>query len=205
MVKSAVGTASVTRNLEFIIYADSDDPQSVEVARELGIKVVSGPRKILSDCYNDCLILADGEIFMFAGDDLIFRTSGWDNMVIREFNKYLDGILFVHGDDGYWGGQLGTHGFVSKHWIKAVGYLTPPYFSCDMTDMWITTVADQLRRRSYLPFLIEHMHPAFGKAELDTTHEERIARGERDNVQRLYKELTPQRQQDVEKLRRFMH
>jgi hypothetical protein len=46
----------------------------------------------------------------------------------------------------------------------------------------------------------EHMHPAVGKAEIDQTHADRLARHSQDGVDGLWSQLLPKRQEDVVKL-----
>jgi hypothetical protein len=70
--------------------------------------------------------------------------------------------------------------------------------------VWLTEVADELGRRRFLPFVTEHHHYTFGKAERDETHAEREERGERDNVKMLYQQTKGFRDRDVRKLRTMM-
>lgn len=187
---------------QIVVYMDEDDDSLPIVGTLDAVSVIVGPRKTLSSCYNDCAEVAKGDILMFAGDDVVFRTKDWDVKVEEAFAVYEDRILFVHGDDGYWGDNLGTHGFLHRNWINAVGYFTPPYFACDFTDLWITDVANVLHRRTFLrDVLFEHMHPAFNKAEWDKTHNERLARSDGG---KMYQQTARERLGDVEKLRRVM-
>jgi hypothetical protein len=155
--------------------------------------------------WNECWRHAHGPILMHCGDDIVFRTQGWDTMVRNVFERYPDRIVFVHGDDGYWQDRLGTHGFLHHRWTEAVGTFCPPYFSSDYNDAWFTEVARELDRKVYLPDLLtEHLHPAFGKAPMDQTHLERIERGRRDNVDQRYIDLAPERAEWVTTLREWM-
>jgi glycosyltransferase involved in cell wall biosynthesis len=186
---------------EIVVYIDNDDMVSVPVAQELGIKYIQGVRRPLPQCYNEAAALATGDVLMFAGDDVIFRTKGWDDLVLSEFAKYDDKILFVYGDDGHYSGNLGTHGFIHRKWMDTVGYLVPPYFEVWYVDTWITDVAVSLNRRVYLPSLfIEHMHVVFGKAENDATYEDAVPKQSKDEERWL--ETASRRLEDVEKLKR---
>ena len=96
--------------------------------------------------------------------------------------------------------QLRKRGFMHRKWSDALGYVAAPYFSADYVDTWNNEIANALGRRKYLPFVTEHMHPLFGKAEMDQTHKERLERSDKDNAEQLYKELRGKRQEDLDKL-----
>lgn len=198
---------------EIIIRYDSDDHTSrklTELLKEYtsaipdwdySITVIGGPRKTMTSYWNDCAKEATGDILMFAADDICFRTKGWDSLVRRTFDEHPDKMIFVHGDDGHWGNQFGTHGFLHRKWVDTLGYVLPPYFSSDFGDTWVNEVADSIGRRVFLPIFIEHMHPLWGKAKTDKTYEERLARGAQDNVKELYISLANKRKEDAYKLR----
>ena len=193
LIESLRETATVMP--EVVLYVDEDD-----IAPDVDAVIVRGERITLSKCWNRCAEAATGEILMQCGDDVVFRTKGWDDEVRRAFAAFEDRLIFVHGDDGVYQHRFGTHGFVHRKWIEAVGYFSPPYFSSDFGDTWLNEVANRINRRIYLPFLTEHLHPLTGKAEWDKTHKERIERGKQDNVEKLYAELAPERMSDVQKL-----
>lgn len=194
--------ATAAGEVELVFYIDLDDGPSVATAVELKARHVIGERIVLSDMWNACAAAAAGDILMQCGDDIVFRTPGWDTAVTAEFDACPDRILLVHGDDGVHGARLATHGFVHRTWVDAVGYFLPPGFSCDMSDLWLNDVAIALSRRVYLPHLLtEHMHPIVGKASLDQTHRDRLAAGRRDNVHALYAARAGERAADVAKLR----
>ncbi len=200
LVESIAATA--LGDVDLVFYIDADDEPSAAMAVELDACHIIGERIVLSDMWNACTSAAVGEILMQCGDDIVFRTPGWDAEVTAAFDKHLDRIALVHGDDGIHGQALGTHGFVHRTWVDTVGYFLPPGFSCDMSDVWLNEVADQLGRRVYLPdVLTEHMHPIVGKGLLDQTHRDRLAAGRRDGVHALYAARAGERAADVAKLR----
>lgn len=192
------------------MYLDEDDQTRHETKRLLSEGAaratwIEGPRVVLSEMWNRCWELATNDVAMHCGDDIVFRTPAWDRVILDEFDRWPDKIVFVHGDDGFQRSNVGTHGFLHRRWIETVGYFVPPYFSSDYNDLWLTEVADALDRRIYLPDVYtEHMHPAAGKGEWDRTHQERLARHTRDNVAKLYADLADRRRTDVEKLRRVI-
>lgn len=207
-VRSLATSARVTasNDVELIFYVDDDDVPSFEIVEEYADQTIIGPRVVLSEMWNRCAELANNDVMMHCGDDIIFRTHAWDELIIHEFDRFPDKIVFVHGEDGIQHGNIGTHGFLHRNWVDTVGYFVPPYFSSDYNDLWLSEVADALNRRVYLPNVYtEHMHPVVGKAPLDTTHQERLVRHQRDNVGQLYANLAYRRHEDVEKLRTFIN
>jgi len=190
------------REPEFSFYLDEDDTVSQATAEGLGVGFTVGPRIMLSEMWNEAAKRTTGDILMHCGDDIAFRTPGWDTQVEQAFAVWPDRIGLVYGRDGIHDERLSTHAFVGRPWVEALGYLVPPYFSSDMNDLWNYEVAGMVGRRQFLPQVYtEHMHPAVGKGELDLTHRERMARGARDNVEDLYRRLAPERERDVQWLR----
>jgi len=208
LLTSAFDTADT--EVEFIFYVDRDDPRRQETLDEIfghGAQVVYGgeERIVLSQMWNLCAEAAYYPVMMHCGDDIVFRSDGWDARVLAEFEASDDKILFVHGDDGFQHDRIGTHGFLHRNWVDAIGYFVPPYFSSDYNDLWLTEVADALGRRRYLPDVYtEHMHPVAGKGEWDQTHQERLVRHQRDDVGRIYAQRASERQNDVALLRTFI-
>jgi hypothetical protein len=205
----AIDSAQCSVPIEFVCYVDSDD-DSYHEADFPGVIFVRGPRIVLSNCWNKCAAVARGEIFCQGNDDIIFRTPGWDRMVEDAFASSEDKILMVHGSDGSdkhndsGSGKFAPHPFVHRRWFEVLGYFTPPFFSSDYGDSWINDLANGIGRRQYLPFVIEHMHFIFGKAETDSTTSERLTRHSADNVSKLYADLAPLRALDIEKLKAAM-
>jgi len=207
--QSARETANHPDGLDFVFYVDQDaqDTSIPQFPQDLSNppRFVVGERIVLSEMWNVCQRNAKGEIFMLCGDDLVFRSAQWDKLVKDTFECYSDRIAFVHGDDGYWGNGLGTHGFLHKNWVDTVGYFVPPYFSADYSDTWLNEVANIIGRRVYLSNLItEHMHSCFGKAPFDSTYQEIAARRNTGGAADLYSSKLLERQSDAQKLQRFI-
>ena len=194
-----IDTTDDLDGIEIILYIDEDD-YSYDVINTPCIKV-RGPRIVLSEMWNKCFDKATGDILMHAGDDIIFRTPDWDKTVINTFSEYLDNIVFLFGNDGSpHNGVFGTHGFIHRKWVETIGYFVPPYFSSDYNDTWLNDVAKVIKRHRHIDILTEHMHPNFNKGLLDITHQERIARHSRDNVDQLYLDKLAERLMDAAKL-----
>jgi hypothetical protein len=205
VIDTALHTSVISHNLEFVAYVDNDDTSYDKDFPELVIR--RGPRIVLSNMWNKCAELAKGDIFMQGNDDILFKTHGWDIKVEFAFEQSKSKILMVHGSDGSGSGhrsargEFGPHPFLHRRWFETLGYVTPPYFSSDYGDTWINDLANALDCRSYIPFVIEHCHFHFGKASQDDVTMDRLMRHSSDGVDRIYEELEPLRNIDIDKLR----
>ena len=177
---SALNTANNPEEIELIIYAESYDESTLSKATELQNKFGNQVRTIVAseklpygNLHNICCKEARSDIFMCTTDDLIFRTHDWDLRIKETFDKYDDKIMYVYPNDGHWGKQLGTHGFVHRRWYEALGYIHPPIFTADYYDNYLMDVCRALGRDMYVEeVLIEHMHWTFGKSDFDKTAQE---------------------------------
>jgi hypothetical protein len=211
LIASAAGTATYPEQLQFVFYVDGDDPTRNEIqslqpqAFGVPVEVITGPRVVLSQMWNECYKLADADVLMQCGDDIRFRTRGWDTKVLSQFLRYPDRIALVHGQDGIQGDRIATHGFLHRRWVNVVGYFVPPIFASDYNDLWLTEVADAIQRRIYLPEVYtEHMHPVAGKGPLDRTHQERLDRHNTQDCDRLWRDTAIERRVDADKLRAYI-
>ncbi len=203
MSDSAFDLATHPRQVELIAYHDEDDTSGYYGLQR--VQWVFGPRIVLSEMWNACYRMSRGDILMHCGDDIVFRTPGWDTIVREAFAASEDKILLVHGDDMSPNTDaLATHGFLHRRWVEAVGYFVPPLFSSDWNDVWLTDVADQIGRRVKVDIVTEHMHYQWEKATYDDTYREREERGERDGVAELFKKTSRQRRSDAAKLKAVM-
>lgn len=202
---SVMHTVDKPEEVELIFYVDEDDVETLDFLADFPVTYFVGRRIVLSKMWNKCADIANGDILMHGGDDIVFRTNGWDTKVRDAFAAYPDRIAFVYGRDGYAPDDFGTHGFIHRNWVNAVGYFVPPYFSSDWNDTWLNEVAKSIGRHVFIPdMFIEHMHPVAGKGEWDITHQERLSRGEKDGVAQQYEKLAKKRALDVAKLRKVM-
>tara|TARA_B100000287_G_scaffold110388_1_gene102758 strand:- start:5662 stop:6387 length:726 start_codon:yes stop_codon:yes gene_type:complete len=214
LIETARETADYPDNVEFVFYIDDDDKQSEKYFKGLdddNIVFVQGERIVLSKMWNECCKKSSGDIFFHCGDDIRFRTKGWDTIVRNKFDEFDDKIVFVYGSDGFQaqegesGNKFGTHGFIHRNWVETTGYFVPPYFSSDKNDTWLNDVALKIGRHHWVDIYTEHLHPVVGKMIWDKTHMERLQRGAKDNVHAMYDKLEDERIRDAKLLEDFIN
>jgi hypothetical protein len=165
MVTSARATA--TGDFEVVAWLDEDDPWRYQYPRfrDVPVRYASGPRVYengvltTSGLWTDAWRQAQGDIAMLASDDIEFATPGWDARIESAFAGVEDRILMAYCSDGS-KRQLPVAPFVSREWIDAVGYFTPPGWQGWFSDTWVWAIAADLKRVVHFPnVLIEHMRP----------------------------------------------
>lgn len=173
VVDSIMSNASAGGLVEVLFYVDQDDFSFPDDILSENVKKIVGPRLWLSVLQNILYSHASGEIIMYAGDDVEFRTKGWDHIVRQKFLEIDDRIGLVFGNDlGSYGSAIALHGFLHRNWVNAVGVWVAPGRG-SLYDFWITEVARELGRIFYLEnLIIAHIHYRQGeaKATFDETY-----------------------------------
>jgi hypothetical protein len=105
----------------------------------------------------------------FMGDDHRPRTDGWDSAYLEVLSDLGTGI--VYGDDLLQCGGLPTQCAMTADIIRELGFMAPPTLTHLAVDNWWLEIGRQAGCIRYLPdVVVEHMHPAAGKAEWDDGH-----------------------------------
>lgn len=172
MIASARDTASErVRFLVVIPHEQAVQPYQAVVAE--GAELISAPTGFVR-CVNRGAraIVDDVSIVGAFGDDVLFRTPGWD----VEVEKALASPGMAYGDDLVGSTLHGiphpTAVWVSSEIIRALGWLALP----SIGHQWADDVWRDLFKAAgcdrYLPqVVVEHLHPAVRKADMDATYE----------------------------------
>ena len=212
--ESIVSTSKDINNVTMYLYLDDDDTSGIDGAQALNkqypenVFYLIGPRILMSQMPNELLKLTEDEgIIFLAGDDLVMRTDSWDTIVIEAFDAIEDRIALFYGVDGAESqhpADFATHPIIHRRWFDVLGYINPPYFSCDYADTWLNTLADSVNRKFLLPIFNEHMHFTVGKSEFDSTYLEARQRFAKDNVPQQFTALAKTRDEDTQKLKKYI-
>jgi len=211
LVRSAAETASPNDLVELVLYVDEDDATTRDALGDLAtladrveVVPVVGPPVQMSDMWNRCADAAATPALVFIDDEAVFRTHGWNTELCAAlYSTWPDRIGLVHPNDGVHGEQLSSYFCVHEDWVRAQGFLTPPYFSYGYADVWNFEVANAIGRRVYLPdVVIENMAPK--DQPPDHVHRANHERDVRDRNGDRYLATQPDREEAVRRLRAAM-
>lgn len=197
MIDSIKESISGNHNIEVIFRVDDTDELllneefKINLYQKISIRVyinmIVGPETFpdLGCLWNECFDKCNGDIVQMGGDDLVYVTKGWDEILVNKSN-FEDEIYLSWGPDGTFNTRLATHGFVSRKWVEAVGWITPPLGLTYANDDFIHSVAHKIGRLNYLCDMeIKHLwdggnpnDPNYGRMGelLDRSHEIRHSR-----------------------------
>lgn len=105
----------------------------------------------------------------FMGDDHFPRTLGWDTQYVDTLWGLSTGM--VYGNDLIQGEELPTQVAMTSNIPRRLGFLAYPKFKHLWVDNSWKALGNSIDRLIYLDdVIIEHMHPAVGKAEMDDNY-----------------------------------
>ena len=200
-------TAYLPETIEVVIYIDNDDPTRNIIPSAfppLEIKKIIGPRsKSIGKMFKAMWKAASGRIIGGAGDDMVFRSQGWDMKIRDIFEVDEDGIYLAYGNDLHQGENMCTMPFLSSEYCRILGGVCPEEYPGEYADTHILDIFAKLKtagydRKRYLDkMIIEHIHPAAGKGEWDETYENRHPTSD---SKKIYDSLEGRRKKEVVKL-----
>jgi len=200
---SIIETAFDMKRIQIVIRIDNDDNTTIEYLSKLELInkynfiIIKGEyTKNIVDLWNECYSKCDGGRIMMCADDVIFRTSNWDSILIRVMPFPNSKPYFVWGNDKNQEHHLATLPIMSRYLIEKLGYFVPMGYRKEYCDTHLHDIMRKLEQigyniMTYLPDVIfEHMHPFVGKAQWDLTYESRrkFVEGDADRYKTYEKE-----------------
>lgn len=172
-----------TRHLdrvEVVLYVDEDDLPSHSLNHDaFKVKVIIGPRLSMGGYNTACLANADGQIIILINDDMVIRTSGWDEVVRGMDSRFPDKIYLAYGNDLFKGEKLCSFPILSRRTCEVLVEPFPDAYRGAFIDYHLLDIFKRVQhagyhRICYLEHLIfEHMHYRTGKAQFDATYQKR--------------------------------
>ena len=154
--------------VELLTYVDSDDPTCTEYPKDVYV----GPKQpSVGCCWNYLAEVADGDVLIMGNDDLVYRTEGWDTILLDQLSGFSDKIYCAYFNDGINGKKHCAFPIISRKWFETVGRFVPECFRFFCHDTWVMDVARKIDRLHYIPeVFIEHEHFTNKKAPKDKTY-----------------------------------
>ena len=137
--------------------------------------------------------LAKGDVIFGGADDYIWRTRGWDRILLEKAKEHPIGCFYFNDGSTPMNSRIPV---VTRGFYEIVGYAQPRFYHF-YGDTWLTDIAAKAGCLfPALDVVIEHMHPKFGKAPRDCVYD---LRGKPD--QKLWEETAPEREEIAQRLR----
>lgn len=169
---------SATTSVDFLFVVDDDDPKCMDYCR-LGLSSLAIiHRQRLGPTLNMMALehLDDYDALGFMGDDHLPQTPAWDALVLQALSLAAppaDLPRVVYGNDLLQGANLPTAVFMDARIIRTLGYMVPPGMIHLYLDNYWKVLGERLGTLVYLDHVvIEHIHPAAGKAPMDDGYRE---------------------------------
>lgn len=165
MAESAVRTCVDPKGLTIAFYLDHLDPTVMEyVSTPYTTKVigVDGPT---SYAWNELAKTFTADIMILCGDDVVFETEGWDEILRKAATENPVGVFSFDDERS----PLGTghpHPAVTRMAYEALGYIANPMFYHWYVDTWLREVALKAEKFHYLG----NVRLAHRKSPKDETH-----------------------------------
>lgn len=123
------------------------------------------PRAFLQQKLNKAAEAVAGtySVLMWAADDCVFRTEGWDRLMLAALED-LGGSGWVYADDKR-RSDVPEHWMVSSDVVKALGWFYPPAVQHYYGDNSIAEIGKRAGLIRYCPeVVIEHLHYSVAKS-----------------------------------------
>ena len=174
--ESILSTTARPEELEIILAIDDDDLVSQAVDHSgLNIKKIVVPHgSPMGGLNRACFNLASGKFIMLVNDDIVLRTSGWDDRIRSVIAEYPDEIVLIHVNDLLFREKLCTFPMLSRKACDYIGVCPQEYKRYRIDDHIYDTYSMLAYlghpRIIYLPDVIFEHENHTGQAEPDAAH-----------------------------------
>jgi hypothetical protein len=211
---SILTTVSDINNVNVYYGVDKDDPTLPLIKKVANaipcLKVIeienNGKFLGLGKLWNILVEESTEEIISMIGDDMVFKTNDWDQMILDEFAKSpSDMIKAVHCNDDCHGAKLAVNLFCHRKYAEVLGRFMREEFKINWVDQWLHQVFSAFGRLVYRgDIMIEHRHWVLGKNVHDETAKRMAVADENKISDQLWYDLVDERVKDVKLLSQYL-
>jgi hypothetical protein len=217
LISSIITSVDDINNVNLYFGIDDDDP-----TRETAMKICEAIPFVhfvpihndgkfigLGKMWNELARNCDDEIFGYLGDDMIFKTPGWDTQILEEFNSDNlpeDKIKAVHCYDGQRpNGELAVNAFIHRKYMDVVGYFIREEFLINWSDQWLHQMFSSFDRLKYRKDIhIHHNHWVFGGREKDDVATRMLSDNHDKDSDAMWFKLSQERIDEAVKLSNYL-
>jgi hypothetical protein len=156
---------------------------------------------------------ASEEIFAMVGDDFVYETPGWDQMIINDFKSCnKDNIMMLHCNDGLHGPGnrfrdryvQSVNPFIHRKYYEINNYYLRDEFTHQFLDTWLNDIFSTIDRKYYRhDIMIRHLH--FSQTGVvDNVTQNLRQRSVYNSAKTLYSKLKPERGLEVVRLNNYI-
>ena len=177
---SVYATTKKPNNIEIIIVLDDDD-ESKYVKRNIeGLHckfLVTKKGKSMGELNRLCLISAKGTTVFFSNDDVIFKTFGWDELLLNKIHSLKKNNFLIYPNDHYKRKKLSTFPIMNRKFVLTYLELLPTIYKGSFMDLHIMDVFKAYDKGSHIYYMdnivCEHRHYRLYPEFLDKTYKRR--------------------------------
>ena len=205
LIKSAFENSADTNNVIVKYYLNDDDEQLktyekilTKLPKKYNVEYEIGPDQNTVLSWNMIAESTVADYYMLAGDELQFKTKGWDQKIFDTRQQFPDGVYCISTNDGRPNRvslKKCVQPIVTKEWAQALGFHWSPMFWHWQVDMYTGQLAKSIDRFIFLDDVIIEM-----KKIKDTTGQRNRKKGVvkrdqyvLDKLQKIYFEFDKQR------------
>jgi hypothetical protein len=196
MAESALALASGKVEIFFYLNEDDDCLRDYYALDSLGVVVGIGYDQPTNKSWNEMAKESSGDLLMVCGDDVEFKTAGWDEKLKAAVPE--DGYAILSVNDGRGGKDSHPHPIYTRKMFDALGYVMYPAFFHWYGDSWAAELGKRIGRHIWLEdVLVEHQKPS-DQGIIDETHARIRRNGWHDRDSAVWKSPATQRALDAE-------
>jgi hypothetical protein len=177
LFRSIAETTSHLEQVEVVLYVDEDDTSSHELdSKDFRVVRIVGPALTMGGYNSACFEKAQGDVVILANDDMVIRSSGWDERICAMHEEFDDHIYLGYANDLFKKSKFCTFPIMSRRTCKLLADPYPAAYRRAFIDVHLFDIFKRLqhagfdRIRYYDDLIFEHLHYRSGKAPYDETY-----------------------------------
>ena len=174
---SITNTTSILDQIEVVLYVDEDDVGSHGLdSKDFRVVRIIGPALTMGGYNSACLQKAQGDIVILANDDMVIRTSAWDDRIRELDAEFSDRIYLGYANDLFKKSRFCTFPIMSRRACELLVNPYPTEYRRAFIDIHLFDIFKRLqhaghnRIRYCNDLVFEHLHYRTGKAPYDETY-----------------------------------